>query len=123
VKAVVLALLIAGSARAADVASGKKIVEDRTLSACLLCHSGPFPAPYLQGNIGPSLNGVADRLAPDEIRQRLTNPASFNPDTVMPAYGSGKDLNRVGSAWRGRPILTPAQIEDVVAFLSTLHAP
>jgi sulfur-oxidizing protein SoxX len=40
----------------------------------------------------------------------------------MPAYGNVENLNRVGSAWRGRPILTPAQIDDVVAFLSTLHA-
>jgi sulfur-oxidizing protein SoxX len=57
------------------------------------------------------------------LRQRLVDPSRFNPDTVMPAYGSVAHLNRVGPAWRGRPILTPEQIEDVVAFLSTLHAP
>jgi sulfur-oxidizing protein SoxX len=122
VKAALLAMLIAGSAHAADVVNGRKIIENRALSACLLCHSGPFPAPHLQGNIGPRLDGVADRLTPDEIRERLLNPAQFNPDTVMPAYGNVENLNRVGSAWRGRPILTPAQIEDVVAFLSTLYA-
>jgi len=27
----------------------------------------------------------------------------------------------VGPAWQGRPILTPEQIDDVVAFLATLH--
>lgn len=122
-KAALLALLLAGSARAADVASGREIVADRALSACLLCHSGPFPAPYLQGNIGPPLDGVADRLTVEEIRQRLVDPARFNPDTVMPAYGKIENLNRTGQAWRGRPILTAAQIDDVVAFLSTLHAP
>src|SRR5258708_4942126 len=121
-KAALLAMLIAGSAQAADAVNGRKIIENRALSACLLCHSGPFPAPHLQGNIGPRLDGVADRLTPDEIRKRLLNPAQFNPDTVMPAYGNVENLNRVGSAWRGRPILTPAQIDDVVAFLSTLHA-
>ena len=122
-KAAVLAMLVAGSAQAADAVNGRKIVEDRALSACLLCHSGPFPAPHLQGNIGPRLDGVADRMTRDEIRQRLVDPARFNPDTVMPAYGNVEHLNRVGSAWQGRPILTPGQIEDVVAFLSTLHAP
>ena len=123
-KAALLAMLLVTSARAADVANGRKIVEDRAVSACLLCHSGPFPAPYLQGNIAPPLNGVADRLTAEEIRQRLIDPARFNPDTVMPAYGIvAKNLNRVGPAWRGRPILTPGQIDDVVAFLSTLHGP
>jgi L-cysteine S-thiosulfotransferase len=123
VKAALLAVLIAGPAHAGDVANGRKIVEDRTVSACLLCHAGPFPSPHLQGNIGPPLNGVGDRLSADEIRQRLIDPSRFNPDTVMPAYAKTEGLNRVGPAWRGRPILTPAQIEDVVAFLTTLHAP
>ena len=120
-KAALLALLIASSAQAADAVNGRKIVADRGLSACLLCHSGPFPAPYLQGNIGPPLDGVADRLTVDEIRQRLIDPARFNPDTVMPAYANVERLNRVGPAWQGRPILTPGQIDDVVAFLATLH--
>ncbi len=119
-KAALLALLIAGSAQAADADNGRRIVENRALSACLLCHSGPFPAPYLQGNIGPRLDGVGFRLTPDELREHLLNPARFNPETVMPAYGNVEGLNRVGSAWRGRPILTPMQIDDVVAFLATL---
>jgi sulfur-oxidizing protein SoxX len=122
-KAAVLALFVAGQAHAGDPVNGQLIVEDRALSACLLCHSGPFPAPHLQGNIGPRLDGVGDRLSADELRQRLVDPSRFNPDTVMPAYGNVDHLNRVGPAWRGRPILTPEQIEDVVAFLSTLHAP
>ena len=122
-KAAWLAALIIGQAQAGDAVNGRKIVEDRALSACLLCHAGPFPAPHLQGNIGPRLDGVADRLTPEQIRQRLVDPSRFNPDTVMPAYGDVVKLNRVGSGWQGRPILTPEQIDDVVAFLSTLHAP
>ncbi len=116
-------LLLAAPAWAGDAARGRRIVEDRALSACLLCHAGPFLAPHLQGNIGPPLNGIGARLGPDELRLRLTEPARFNPDTPMPAYGHVDGLHRVGPAWRGRPILTPAQIEDVVAFLSTLRTP
>ena len=119
-KTALLAMLIAGSAQAADTENGRKIIENRALSACLLCHSGPFPAPHQQGNIGPRLDGVGDRLTADELRERLIDPAKLNPDTVMPAYGSVATINRVGPAWRGRPILTPAQIEDVVAYLATL---
>jgi len=117
------ALLVASPAHAADLANGRRIVENRALSACLLCHAGPFPAPHLQGNLGPALDGVGDRLSLEALRQHLTDPAHFNPDTVMPAYGTSTGLNRVGAAWRDKPILTPNQIEDVAAFLSSLHTP
>ena len=106
-----------------DPALGRAIVQDRALSACLLCHAGPFPAPHLQGTIGPRLDGVGARLTREAIRQRLTDPARINPDTVMPSYGRTQGLNRVGAAWRGKPILTERQIEDVVAFLATLRGP
>jgi sulfur-oxidizing protein SoxX len=39
----------------------------------------------------------------------------------MPAYYRVDGLTRVGLAWRGKPILTAEQIEDVIAFLATLH--
>ncbi len=102
---------------------GRRIVLDRATSACLLCHSGPFPAPHLQGSIGPSLAGVGTRLSPGEIRLRLVDPARFNPDTVMPAYHATTGLTRVGQPWQGKPVLTAEQIEDVVAFLTTLREP
>ena len=118
-------LLLTGMAHArdGDPARGRQIVGDRAVSACLLCHSGPFPAPHLQGSIGPRLEGVGNRLTPAEIRARLTDPARFNPDTVMPAYGKSEGFTRVGPAWRGKPILTARQIEDVAAFLATLRDP
>ena len=108
---------------AADPANGRAIVEDRAVGTCLLCHSGPFPAPNLQGDLAPSLAGVADRLSPEEIRARIEDPSRANPDSIMPAYAKITGLNRVGAPWRGKPILRPAQIDDVVAFLSTLHQP
>jgi L-cysteine S-thiosulfotransferase len=40
---------------------------------------------------------------------------------MMPAYYRAAGLVRVGSAWRGKPILTAEHIEDVVAFLLTLR--
>jgi L-cysteine S-thiosulfotransferase len=102
---------------------GRQIVENRQLSACLLCHSGPFPAPHLQGNVGPSLDGVGSGLTAGQIRLRLVDPAKLNPNTVMPSYSAVDGLTRVGRPWQGRPVLTAQQIEDVVAFLATLRAP
>ncbi len=54
-----------------DPACGRQIVENRQTGGCLLCHSGPFPAPQLQGTIGPSLAGVGSRLSAGQIRLRL----------------------------------------------------
>ena len=41
----------------------------------------------------------------------------------MPPYYVVDGLNRTGRAWQGRPALNAQQIEDVVAFLTTLRAP
>ncbi len=38
----------------------------------------------------------------------------------MPSYYKVDGLTRVGPSWQGKPILTAAQIEDVVAYLATL---
>ena len=106
-----------------DPARGKEIVENRQVGACLLCHSGPFPEPHLQGTIGPPLAGVGSRLSAGQIRQRLIDAREVNPDTVMPPYYVVDGLNRVGRAWQGKPALSARQIEDVVAFLTTLREP
>ena len=91
----------------------------RQASTCTLCHAGPFPNPHLQGNIGPDLHGVGTRLSEDDIRARLVDASSFNPATVMPSFGLVAGA-RVGAAWRGRPILSPAEIDDAAAYLASL---
>jgi len=114
------ALALAPLAAPGNPAAGAAIVQDRALSACLLCHAGPFPAPHLQGTLGPDLRGVGARLTADEIRLRIAEPARVNPDTIMPGYYRSQGLVRVGQQWQGKTILTAQQIEDVVAFLVTL---
>ncbi len=39
----------------------------------------------------------------------------------MPPYYRTDGLARVAAAFRGKPVLTAEQIEDVVAFLTTLR--
>jgi sulfur-oxidizing protein SoxX len=106
-----------------DPVRGRQIVENRTVSACLLCHSGPFPQPHLQGTIGPSLDGVGSRLSAGQVRLRLVDARKLNPDTTMPPYYVVEGLNRTGRQWQGRPALSAQQIEDVVAFMVSLRAP
>jgi len=40
---------------------------------------------------------------------------------VMPSYYRVEGLARVASPFRGKPILTAPQVEDVVAYLGTLR--
>ena len=105
---------------AGDAAAGKKIVLDRHVGLCLLCHSGPFPEERFQGDLAPSLAGVGSRLSAGQIRLRIVDPSRVNPHTIMPAYFRSEGLARVAPAHRGKTVLTAAQIEDVVAFLVTL---
>jgi sulfur-oxidizing protein SoxX len=104
-----------------DPARGRAIVVSRQLGLCLLCHSGPFPEERLQGDLAPDLRGTGSRWTEGQLRLRMVQPARFNPATVMPAYQRTEGLVRVGPAWRGKPILSPEQVEDVVAFLTTLR--
>ena len=39
----------------------------------------------------------------------------------MPSYYRVDGLERVAPAWRGKPILSAEQIEDIVAYLATLR--
>ncbi|WP_425311727.1 sulfur oxidation c-type cytochrome SoxX [Microvirga massiliensis] len=102
-------------------ARGRAIVVNRQVGLCLLCHSGPFPEERFQGTIAPDLAGSGTRWSEGQLRLRLVDGTRLNPDTLMPSYYRVDHLTRVGDAWRGKPILSAAQIEDVVAFLSTLR--
>jgi sulfur-oxidizing protein SoxX len=56
-----------------------------------------------------------------QIRQRLVDPSKANPQSIMPAYYRTEGLTRVAPAFRGKPLLSAEQIEDVVAYLMTLR--
>jgi sulfur-oxidizing protein SoxX len=104
-----------------DPARGRAIVGNRQVGLCLLCHSGPFPEERLQGNLAPDLAGAGSRSTDAQLRLRIVDASRLNSATIMPPYYRVDGLNRVAANVRGKPILTPEQIEDVVAFLSTLR--
>jgi L-cysteine S-thiosulfotransferase len=103
-----------------DPARGRAIVTNRQLGLCLLCHSGPFPEERFQGNLAPDLAGTGKRWSEGQLRLRIVDSSRINAATIMPAYHRVDGLMRVAPAWRDKPILTAEQIEDVVAFLTTL---
>ena len=103
-----------------DPARGRAIVANRQVGLCLLCHSGPFPEERFQGNLAPDLRGAGTRSSESQLRLRIVDSGRINPATIMPAYHRTEGLTRVAPAWRGKPVLSAEQIEDVVAFLMTL---
>jgi sulfur-oxidizing protein SoxX len=103
-----------------DAARGRALVLDRS-STCILCHSGPFPETRFQGDLAPNLARAGSRWSEGQLRLRLVDASSLNPATIMPSYYRLDGLVRVGTAWRGRPILSAEQIEDIVAYLASLR--
>ena len=116
------------SGQAGDAASGAKIMTTKSLGNCVACHevTALSEAPF-HGNVGPTLDGVADRWNQAELRGILSNAKNTYDGTVMPAYYMVDGFTRPGDAYTGKapkgpldPLLNAQQIEDVVAFLMTL---
>ncbi|MCK1707884.1 MULTISPECIES: sulfur oxidation c-type cytochrome SoxX [unclassified Bradyrhizobium] len=103
-----------------DAARGRALVLVRS-TTCILCHSGPFPETRFQGDLAPDLRGAGNRWSVSQFRLRLVDASRFNPQTIMPSYYRNDELVRVGRNFAGKPILSAAEIEDIVAFLATLR--
>jgi sulfur-oxidizing protein SoxX len=104
-----------------DAQRGRRVVVDRQVGLCTLCHSGPFAEVRQQGDLSTHLGGAGARWSAAQLRLRLVDPQRLNPDSIMPAYHRNHDLRQVAPAFAGRPVLEAQQIEDVVAFLVTLQ--
>jgi L-cysteine S-thiosulfotransferase len=118
-KLAALILLLPLLAHGADPAKGRDIAVSRNDANCLLCHAIPG-AQRPAGDIGPPLAGIGARLTGEELRTRIVDASRFNPATIMPPYGRSEGLYQVAPQYRDRPLLAPAEIDDVVAFLLTL---
>ena len=69
-----------------DPQRGLALVVDSHKGNCLTCHHLPIAGEAFQGDLGPSLHGVAARLTEAQIRLRVVDEKQVNPDTVMPGY-------------------------------------
>jgi sulfur-oxidizing protein SoxX len=109
------------TAAAADAARGKAVFVQREKGHCILCHTLPDPEVRFAGNVGPPMAGVGARLSAAQMRARIVDPTRNNPETLMPAYFRTESLHRVARNYAGRTALSAQDIEDVIAYLLTLH--
>lgn len=122
-----------------DAERGRRVVLDRERGDCVVCHAVPqrvnlssnkqadvdrftlSPERRFHGTVGLPLDNVGNRYTAAELRLRLLDPKALNPHSIMPAYHTAAGLHSLLEAYRGKPILTAQEIEDVVAYLLTLR--
>ena len=103
-----------------DAGRGRALIVARDAANCTLCHAISDPAIRFSGNLGPSLDGVGHRFSMAQLRLRVADNLRLNAATIMPSYYRIDGFDRVAGEYRGKPILTGQEIEDVVAYLATL---
>lgn len=82
------------SARA--IAAGEEVVKS---VGCLACHS----VGGLGSDFAPELDNVGSKVTPNFLRQWISDPKSYDPDTAMPSLR-----------------LTESEVDDAVAYLMSL---
>lgn len=115
------AISLALGGLAGDHERGQKVVSDREVGNCLICHAIPDPSQTFQGDLGPPLHGVGSRLSEGQLRLRIVDQSRLNSETIMPPYHRVDGLTNVATAFRGRPVLSAQEVEDVVAYLASLR--
>jgi cytochrome c oxidase subunit 2 len=98
---VTMAVVLGGAAALAqdDAAVEAKGKEIFAAQHCTMCHSIAG-----QGNKNMPLDGVGSRLKPEQIRKYIVSPREVKADSKMKAY----------------PSLSPADLDALVAYLSSL---
>jgi len=104
-----------------DRQRGKAVLVQREKGHCILCHALPEAEVRFAGNVGPPLAGVGSRLTAAQIRGRIVDPGRHDPQTVMPAYFRTANLRRVAPQYAGHTVLNAQDIEDAVAYLTSLR--
>ena len=113
---------------AGNADEGAKIM-NKGAGNCIACHevTALKDLPF-HGEIGPPLDGAADRWTEAELRGIVANAKIMFPDTMMPAFYKVSGFVRPGNAYTGKaaaeadltPLLTAQEIEDVVSYLMTM---
>ncbi|WP_108483494.1 sulfur oxidation c-type cytochrome SoxX [Oceaniglobus ichthyenteri] len=113
---------------AGDPANGRLIVGDKGQGNCVACHQvGDLAEVPFQGEIGPMLDGAGDRWSEAELRGIVANAKMMFDESLMPSFYKVDGFTRPGNAYTGKapddtfgPLLAAQEIEDVVAYLTTL---
>lgn len=106
---------------AGDAVNGRKVFANRKQGNCLACHmNADLDEQSFHGEVGPPLDGVADRWTAAELRGIVSNAKMMFEDTIMPAFYIDAGYTRPLEKFESKSILTAQQVEDVVAYLLTL---
>lgn len=106
-----------------DPAAGSKAFMNRKQGNCLACHANADMADQpFHGEVGPPLDGVADRWTEAELRGIIANSKKTFEGTIMPAFYISEGYNRPLEKFKGKSVLTAQQVEDIVAYLMTLKS-
>ncbi|MEP1931142.1 MAG: sulfur oxidation c-type cytochrome SoxX [Roseibium sp.] len=105
-----------------DPAMGRETFADRKKGNCLACHVNADLGELLfHGEVGPELNGVADRWNAEQLRAIVINSKQvFGDQTIMPGFYITSGQSRVAEKFTDKTILSAQDVEDVVAYLLTL---
>lgn len=117
------------SGAAGDPVEGRVVVSTKSMGNCVSCHAiTELSDVAFHGEVGPVLDGVADRWNEAELRGIVANAKMTYDGTIMPSFYKDTGYIRPGDAYTGKaatsdplpPLLTAQQVEDVVAYLMTL---
>ena len=106
----------------ADPARGEAVFVSRDKGHCLLCHQLQNLDQPSQGNLGPDLTNIGDRMSVAELTQRIADSRVYNPNTIMPAYHSTAGLHQVAQRYKNQPVLSATEVADIAEFLSLQRA-
>lgn len=96
-------------------ARGKALLAKRGTANCLECHSIKDKELGAGGTRGPALDGIGAMLTPAQLRLSVVDIGRVNPQSGMPSF------HKDSAARADGPRLTAQEVEDVVAYLSSLR--
>jgi sulfur-oxidizing protein SoxX len=99
-----------------SAAAGRALLARREAANCLQCHAVKRDKDLAAGgDKGPALDGVGAALTPAQLRLSVVDFSRISAGSAMPSFHKAP-------AGGDKPLLSAEQIEDIVAYLSTLKS-
>lgn len=99
---------------------GRVLLLARDPANCLECHTIAGDKAMAGGTRAPALDGIGAVLSPAQLRLSVVDYAQVVPKAGMPSFHKRQGGLLTDKQERDKPVLNAQQIEDVVAYLSSL---